>query len=127
MKKGKLNITPEQMAVYRATAQRRHQEELQELALRQQCGWEVARQGARLLKEKFGAKRVVLFGSLLDLKRMHQRSDVDLAVWGLDERYYFRAVAGLLDIDPTFSVDLVEVEHARPHILEAINTTGVEL
>ena len=127
MKKGKLNITPEQMAVYRATAQRRHQEELQELALRQQYGWEVARQGARLLKEQFGAKRVVLFGSLLDFKRIHQRSDVDLAVWGLDERYYFRAVAGLLDIDPTFSVDLVEAEHARPHILEAINTTGVEL
>jgi len=90
---------------------------LQELALRQQYGWKVARQGARLLKSS-----LVLNGSFrlsTDLKRMHQRSDIDLAVWELDEQHYFRAVTGLLDIDPTFSVDLVEAEHARPHILKS--------
>jgi hypothetical protein len=39
MNKGKLNITLEQMAVYRATAKARYQEELQKLVLRQQSGW----------------------------------------------------------------------------------------
>lgn len=123
----KPGITPEQMAVYRASAQRRQQEKLRRLDLRYQRGWEIARQGAQLLKEQFGVQRVVLFGSLLDSSRIHQLSDIDLAVWGLDEKQYLRALAALLDLDPDFSVDLVEVEWARPKILTAIETAGVEL
>ncbi len=123
----KINITPEQMAVYRATAQRRQHEKLQSRVRRQERGLEVARLGATLLKKKYGAKRVVLFGSLLDLKKMHEDSDVDIAVWGIEERQYLRALAELLDLDPNFSVDLIEAEYAQPRILETVNTVGIEL
>lgn len=118
-------IPAEKMAAYRATARRRRQQEKQQLAHRRQRAWEVARQASQLLKEQFGVKRVVLFGSVLFPERFHQRSNVDLAVWGLDERVYYRAVACLLNLDPALAVNLVEAELASPALLAIIEREGV--
>ena len=52
----------------------------QRLALwkeRQQQGLEVAHKCARILKQEFGAARVVLFGSMLNPERMTWREDID--------------------------------------------------
>ncbi len=107
-------------------AREKRPEFLAQMQQRQQRGWEAARKCAQILKEHFGAKRVVLFGSLLDPERMTWHSDIDLAVWELPERDYFRAVAILLDVDPEFSVDLVEEQRVRPHILKGI-AQGIDL
>jgi predicted nucleotidyltransferase len=107
-------------------AREKRAEFLEQMRQRQQRGWEVARQSARILKEQFGAQRVVLFGSLLEPQRMTWHSDLDLAVWGLPERDYFRAVATLIDVEPEFRVDLVEGQRVEPHILKAI-AQGIEL
>jgi predicted nucleotidyltransferase len=120
-------ISTEQMALYRATAQQRWQQKEHQLALRYRRAGEVARQAAVILKEQFGAQRVVIFGSALFAHRFHQHSDVDLAVWGLDEKVYYRAVARLLDIEPTIPVDLVEAELASAPLLRAIEKEGVTL
>lgn len=61
------------------------------------------------------------------LDRIHDRSDVDLAVWGLNPQAYFRAVGQLLALHPDISVDLIEVETAPPRLLQEIETTGVTL
>jgi hypothetical protein len=63
---------------------------------------------------------------MLETGRVHARSDIDLAVWGLPEEDYFRAVGDLLDIDPDFEIDLVEIQYAKPTILPAIQA-GVEV
>jgi predicted nucleotidyltransferase len=68
-------ITAEQMETYRATARRRQQERAYELEARRQRAWVVAEKASRLLKEQFGAKRVVVFGSLNVPKRFHRYSD----------------------------------------------------
>jgi hypothetical protein len=57
-------VTPEQMAVYRETARRRRLRKQQELTIRRERALALVRQAATLLKEAFGAGRVVLFGSL---------------------------------------------------------------
>lgn len=105
----------------------RRPEILAQMKERQQKGLTAARRSAQLLKEQFGASRVVLFGSLLNYKKMSWISDIDLAVWGLPEKDYFQAVSRLLDIDPEFSIDLVEIQNAKPHILKVIEAEGVEL
>lgn len=105
----------------------RRPEILAQMKQRQKKGLVAARRGAELLKEQFGASRVVLFGSLLNYEKMNWRSDIDLAVWGLPEKDYFQAVSRLLDVDPEFSIDLVEIQNAKPHILEVIQAEGVEL
>ena len=122
-----LEISTKQMAVYRATARQRQQQKEQKLALRYQRAWEVAQRAAAILKEKFGVQRVVIFGSTLRIKRFHHRSDVDIAVWGLDKKVYYRAVACLLDIEPTIAVDLVEAEFTSPALLKVIEQEGVAL
>jgi predicted nucleotidyltransferase len=122
-----LKISPEQMAIYRATAQRRRQQKARELALRHQRAWAIAQQAGQILKEQFGAERVVAFGSVLSADRFHQRSDVDLAIWGLDEKFYYRAVSRLLDLDPTIPVDLVEAELAPPALQAIIEQEGVSV
>ena len=59
---------------------------LLEMKERQKEGLDVAKKCANFLKEKYGATKVVLFGSLLNHEKMTPHSDIDLAVWGLPER-----------------------------------------
>jgi predicted nucleotidyltransferase len=122
-----LEIPAEQMAVYRATARQRRQKKARELAARRQRAWEVAQQAAQILKEQFGAEQVAAFGSVLSDQRFHPHSDVDLAVWGLDEKVYYRAVSHLLDLDPTIPIDLIEFELAPPALQAIIKQEGVFL
>lgn len=74
----------------------------------------------KLLKGEFGATQVAVFGSLVQPHLFHGRSDIDLAVWGINGRDYYRAVSRLLSLEPEISVDLVEVEHASPRLQEKI-------
>lgn len=93
---------------------------------RQQEGIAIAQQCAQFLKEKYGVSKVVLFGSLLNPEKMSSHSDIDLAVWDLPEKDYFKAIGYLLEISEEFSIDLVEIQHAKPYILVAIEQ-GIEL
>jgi predicted nucleotidyltransferase len=71
------------MAVCRATARRRWEAEQQALAQRRERTWELVRRAAAMLKEQFGATRVVAFGSLVHGHWFSSASDVDLAAWGI--------------------------------------------
>jgi predicted nucleotidyltransferase len=84
-------------------------------------GIKAAQKAANLLKQELGAKRVVRFGSVLRAG-FHKSSDLDLAVWGLPESCYFNAIARL----DGFTIDLVEIQSALPHIVDAI-ADGMEL
>ncbi len=120
-------IPPEKMTVYRATAQRREQERRATVEARRMRALALAQTAAQLLKQEFGAARVLLFGSTLTPAFFHERSDIDLAVWGLDERLYLRALSRLLDLDPAFEFDLVEFEAARPGLQASIQKEGQEV
>ena len=112
---------------YRQTAHSRKIARQQRLALRQQQAWVTAKRAAQLLKDEFGATRVVAFGSVLHPSLFHTRSDIDLAVWGLNEHEYYRALSHLLSLDPGISVDLIEFEYARPTLQSVIQNNGVVL
>jgi predicted nucleotidyltransferase len=120
-------IAPQQMARYRATAQQRAIERQQMLETRRQAAWGVARRAAALLKVDYGVSRVVLFGSLSRDEPFTPHSDIDLAVWGLDERVYYRVVSRLLDLDLSVSIDLLRAETLSDDLIHAIQTTGISL
>lgn len=82
--------------------------------------WEVARMAAALLKSRYHATRVVVFGSLTEAERFHPWSDVDLAVWGIAPEDYFEAVAQVLDVGGEIKVDLVLGARCKPCLREAI-------
>ena len=120
-------ITPEKWAEYREGARQRWAQRQRALAERRERATAAARKAAEMLKEEFGATRVVLFGSLAREGPFDMHSDVDLAVWGLDPRVYYRVVSLLLDIDPAIEVDLVMGETVPASLLAAIEQEGVPL
>ena len=85
------------------------------------------RRAASLLRERFGARRVVLFGSLAHRAWFTTDSDVDLAVEGLPPEHYWDAWRLVEEVVADRPVDLVEIESASPSLRHAINQHGVEL
>jgi predicted nucleotidyltransferase len=85
------------------------------------------RQAAAILKERFGARRVILFGSLADVAWFSPDSDVDLAVEGLPADIYWQAWRAIEDIIPDRPVDLIEIEMAKETLLRSIQQYGIEL
>ena len=89
---------------------------------------EVAQACARCLVQDFGASKVYLFGSLLDEELAHDRSDIDLAVEGLEGRLYFKALRDVCGLLPAgVELDLVRLERAWPGLVERVRTEGVLL
>ncbi len=85
------------------------------------------RSAAATLRTHYGAKRVILFGSLAHEAGYVADSDVDLAVEGLAGDTIWRAWRAVEEIIGDRSVDLIEVETARPSLRSAIERTGVPL
>lgn len=81
---------------------------------------EIASRTALVLKREFDVKKVVVFGSIVHPHLFHAHSDVDLAVWGLTGRQYYRAVGLLQSLDPEISVDLIAFEDATKSMQETI-------
>lgn len=108
---------------YCRTAQRREQRRRQVLETRRQSAQEVAQAAAQLLRDRFGASRVVLFGSVLTAD-FHEASDIDLAVWGIAPADYFAAVGWLQGLSE-FAIDLVEAP--APDYLKPAIEAGVTL
>jgi predicted nucleotidyltransferase len=86
----------------------------------------VARACARRLVQEFGASRVYLFGSLLQADLVHSRSDIDLAVEGLEDRLYFKALREVWALlPPGVELDLVPLERAWPGLADRVRAEGV--
>ncbi len=123
-----LQVKSADLKGYRRTAALSPKKRLSsEVRVRRLHAWRVARKSSKILKTDFKVTKVAVFGSLLHPTLFHSKSDVDLAVWGMDERNYYRAVSLLLDIDPMISIDLIRVEDARPALRKVIDKESREL
>ncbi|MFZ5910753.1 MAG: nucleotidyltransferase family protein [Chloroflexota bacterium] len=88
---------------------------------------DIASRAAIILKRDFGVKKVLVFGSLVHPHLFHAHSDIDLAVWGLTGRDYYRAVGILQGLDPDISVDIIAFEEASKSMQETILREGKEI
>jgi predicted nucleotidyltransferase len=123
----RFKLTPEKLAIYRATAERRREQEKPELTRRLEQAWSVARQAAQLLREQFTVTRVAVFGSLTRESGFTRWSDVDIAAWGIAPEDTFRAIGAVMDLDTEIVVNLVDVNTCRPSLLRAIEQDGIDL
>lgn len=94
---------------------------------RYERAWEEAKKAACLLKEKYGAKKVIVFGSLVDLSRFNRWSDIDLAVSGIPAARFYAAVGAVTRLITDFKVDLVDIYDCKESISKAIIREGVEI
>ena len=78
---------------------------------------QIAQKCMALLKSRFGARRVILFGSLAGQGPWHDHSDIDLAVEGIPPEDFFKAyIACDKLLPPGLDLDLVPLEDAYPEM-----------
>lgn len=129
MTKTALDLTKEERRVYRLSEifGRREKEKSGEISIRKREAWEVARRAAEILRKKFGAGKVVVFGSLAHDKEFGPWSDIDLAAWGIPPELFYSAVGAVTGLSPYFKIDLVDVGDCRPTLRTAIVHEGIEI
>ena len=120
-------LTPADIDLFSANLKTRQLTMDQQMQQRLQAAHLVARRAAKLLKEQFAAKSVVLFGSVVTPGLFHSRSDIDLAVWGIQESEYYRVVGLLQSLDSRFPIDLILFEEASTSLQQTIRKEGMEI
>jgi len=100
-----------------------------EVSRRREGAWRLARVAAETLKSRYGAARVVVFGSLARKTGFTPWSDVDLAVWGIAPEDYYSAAGAAMDIglEEGIRVDVVDSGDCGPQFLADIEQEGIEL
>ncbi|HXW01445.1 MAG TPA: nucleotidyltransferase domain-containing protein [Anaerolineae bacterium] len=92
-------------------------EQLTEIESRRQQALQAAEACIALLKSRFGARRVILFGSLAGQGVWHSQSDIDLAVEGVAPADFFKAYSACSDLLPQgLELDLVPLEDTYPEM-----------
>jgi uncharacterized protein len=90
--------------------------------------WQHVPQLAALLKQRFGATRVIVFGSLTHCDSYTRWSDIDLAVWDIPPQKFYAAIFALNDLSPEIKVDLVDPQRCRStSIQQTIQQEGIEV
>ncbi|MCL5058305.1 MAG: nucleotidyltransferase domain-containing protein [Actinobacteria bacterium] len=97
------------------------------LTKRYQEAWELAKRSAVLLKRSFGARKVVVFGSLAKRSWFTRWSDVDLAAWDIPHDIFYAAVGAVTGLTTDFKVDLVDAKAYRDSLRKAIEAEGIEI
>jgi len=116
----------ESFAQYLPHIRRRWEQEQAGWQARRVRAWESARRAAEVLRTRFGATRVIAFGSLIDSGMFHERSDIDLAVQGIPPDKFFQAVAAALGASE-FEVDLVDLDVCPAQMRDKVLGEGVLL
>ena len=118
-----LDLTLEELRSYRPD----RKPTLPPVAEQRKQAWKLARTAARILREQFGATRVVAFGSLVRDAGFSRWSDVDLAAQGIPAHQFFSAVAAVTAISQDFRVELVDPENCRSSVHQSIEREGIDL
>ncbi len=124
-----LDLSPEELKKYRPleAIRKRRAKFSAEIASRRRRAMSLARKAARLLKSEFGAKEVILFGSLARRVGFTRWSDIDLASRGIPSDRYLAAMDTVLYLDPEIRIDLVELETCLPAMRKSIEEEGKPL
>ncbi len=89
--------------------------------------FELAQKASLLLRQRYGAKKVVVFGSLSRVKGFSVWSDIDLAAWGIAPDKYFSAVAAVTGLSADFKIDLVEPDSCSEAMRDSILKHGIDI
>ena len=88
----------------------------------EQVAWINAKSAANLLRERFGATKVIVFGSLVR-DRFKEDSDIDLAVEGLASADFFEALTAVNELCDRW-IDLKPMESLDARFRDRVMSTG---
>lgn len=96
-----------------------------EVMVRWEQAWELIPELTELLRNRFGATEIKVFGSVIKADYFSLDSDIDLAAWGIPKGQYYDAFLAVMDYSEEFQVDLVNPDTCRPWLLESIDEEGI--
>lgn len=88
----------------------------------EQAAWADVEKAACLLKEQFGATKVIVFGSLVK-DRFGEDSDIDIAVEGIESADFLPALTAVNELGERW-IDLKPMESLDPAFKERVLSTG---
>lgn len=127
MVKTALDVTDEDIRVYRETARRRASQPDPEREAHRERGWQAARRAAALLREEYAATRVAVYGSLARGTGFTKWSDVDLFAEGIPPDSWINAIGEVFESEDAIEVNLAPLEAMKPHIRERALAEAVDL
>ena len=95
--------------------------------MRWKKAWRLIPELARLLREKFGATQILIFGSAVSGDYFSAESDIDIAAWGIPIAQYLSAVLAVNEFHDDFKVDLLDPTLCRLTLQERIEEDGIEV
>ena len=120
------DLSPEELAEYRRRLNLQFQNRKVDEALLQRA-WQTAHRVAAMLYEDFGVTQVAVFGSLTKRESFSKWSDINIAVSGIPNDKYFRAVWEVENISRLFEIDLVDFESCHGLLRERIESQAVSI
>ena len=121
------DLTPEEIREYQKFLTKREEKKKEYLLQRYQEAWSVAKEAAKLLYNKYHAKKIVVFGSLKGPFYFNKWSDIDLAVWGIPPEMYFKAVAEVISLSSKFKIDIIDPEDCNDSLRKMIEKEGIKI
>lgn len=113
-----------QIEIYRKTAEKNWQNSHVQREICREKAWRLVQLASSLLKEKFGATQVMVFGSLIHEDCFTLWSDVDMAAWGLSTLDTFKAMGEVRELDESIEINLVDINVCQSSLLERILQEG---
>ena len=87
--------------------------------------WQVAHEVAILLYEEFSATQVAVFGSLTEPMWFRKGSDIDIAVSGLSNDLYDKALTKIMNFDSEFKIDLINFDRSKGLFQERVKYQAI--
>lgn len=123
-----LELKPEEWRRFNPVRKRvEHHTTTDILRARKKRAFNVAHEAASILRNGFGASKVVIFGSMVTEEYFHSFSDIDLAAWGIPSDRFYNAVAAVTGISSEFKIDLVEPDNCREMVRQSIIKYGIQI
>jgi predicted nucleotidyltransferase len=106
---------------------RREAEKRQQRLDRHARAQKAIRTAAKVLRKRFDATRVRAFGSVLHAESFHLRSDIDIAVEGINPLLLLKAWCAISSAAPGFEFDLITPEECRSEVWAYVESEGVDV
>lgn len=120
-------LSPEEIKKYQNIFIQREKEKKEKLIERFYRAWELVKKISEILHEKYQAKEVLIFGSLTERDYFNEWSDIDIAVSGIPDELYLKAVSEVLDMSEDFEVDIVDLKDCSESLRRIIIEKGVKV
>ena len=121
-----IQLTSEELAACRKQLEHKWKSRKVDVTLLERA-WQIAYNIAELLYDEFNAIQVAVFGSLTEPMGFTNKSDIDIAVWGLTDEEHSKATDKVWDMETGFKIDLIDIETSKEFFRDRVQQQAIPI